>query len=748
MAVPVVTGSSAFRNTTNSAVFDISSIADGSWMIISVMSSANSTVVAAPGSWSVFEPGENTGTRRNYLFGKIKQSTDGNSVTLSQSATATVAYSITWGTGSSDIAYWTIGTPWLRGVSTNPQASGSRNSNIALGVTTPARDHLALIFSHEATTENQQAVEVASVTPDEYTQRLYLAQVSTDRLETIYISSKDVTGGGATSDTTVRYSSTQDNNGWAMQIAISSPYAGTGSAVVGTPTTYVFGSAPASISIPRPTGILNGDYIIVGLRHQIDNATAIPSSTNFTHLGATYVAPNVETRSHAVFGHAVTDSSSEPPTYPFTIPNTGGRIIATAFIVRGVDLTNPVSGFYNSYTGTAITSGRRSESYALSGNPLVTLFFGSAEFVSGNVTTPATTPAGFTEVMHASTDASQTVSRTYLWVGKKEPTTSPVPASEITWVSSNGAAAESITLRSSSLPPADPAGVGITAYNGSKVATKVYYTTSNGIRTPSALVPMRRGFNTVAEMLAKPGFTWAHRGGSLHYPEMALYSYTQSVLRGYGVLEVSLARTSDGVWFGLHDQTTDRTSGGTYGNASSQTWAQIQAQQNTVGTTGAPQPYMRWEQLIAIYGKTHIIVADPKFALGSYRTEFLNMVNRDLGPTRAIIKYFGGGSGAALLSTDARALGFETWGFFYANNASSANGGDGQLQTWGPNWTILGMDYNASQAIWNEAKALGKPVVAHIVPDQAGYDSAILKGASGAQVSGVDNVKAVSWWTL
>jgi hypothetical protein len=57
------------------------------------------------------------------------------------------------------------------------------------------------------------------------------------------------------------------------------------------------------------------------------------------------------------------------------------------------------------------------------------------------------------------------------------------------------------------------------------------------------------------------------------------------------------------------------------------------------------------------------------------------------------------------------------------------------------------MEYNASQAIWDEAKLLGKPIVAHIVPSQAGYDAAILKGAIGAQVSGVDNVKPISWWT-
>jgi hypothetical protein len=155
---------------------------------------------------------------------------------------------------------------------------------------------------------------------------------------------------------------------------------------------------------------------------------------------------------------------------------------------------------------------------------------------------------------------------------------------------------------------------------------------------------------------------------------------------------------------------------------------------------------MSWSQLVAKYGKTHIIVADPKYAL-SYQTEFLNMVNNDLGPTRAIIKYSGVGSGAAALSTAAQALGFQTWGFFYATDASASQGGSGALQTWAGSWTLLGMEYGASQAIWNEALAFGKPVIGHIAPNQAAYNTAMTKGASGVQVSGVGVVAPVSWWT-
>ena len=43
--------------------------------------------------------------------------------------------------------------------------------------------------------------------------------------------------------------------------------------------------------------------------------------------------------------------------------------------------------------------------------------------------------------------------------------------------------------------------------------------------------------------------------------EDSIHAYRQSVAHGYRALEISVARSADGVWFGLHDTTLDRTSG-------------------------------------------------------------------------------------------------------------------------------------------------------------------------------------------
>lgn len=749
MALPQINGTySAHLGGSLSQSIDLTSIANGSWMFLSVMCSSPTMTITPPAGWTVITNAHVTGTRTNYAFAKIRDASDGSTATFTQSTTGSASYGFIWGSGANTVNTWMVGTDWARAAnSTEP--SGSRYSNVARSITTTDNERLVLAVSHEATNAMVASNEVSSVSPTGWTQRMYLSQVAlNDRIETIWMGSKALSTPSSSGDVTVTYSSPQDSNGWAMQIAIPgvavvpplSPV------VVGTSTTYA-GNTTTGFTINRPSGGASNDYIVVAVRGQSGTGTVGPASAGFTRIGPAYVASSTTYRINGFYAKPISDISTEPTSYDFTMTTGTGnvRLVATAFLVRGVDLANPVAGYFDSYGGTTITNGRQVDSYALSASPALALFMGASEFAAPNDHVPVTLPSNYNPISSVVTSTNLGSSRTYLWVGAKEESTATAAAS-MTWGTPSGAAAEGVALRGTSSVPPDPDGPGCNVRNGSGITVKMYHMTAAGARTPQNVVPMRRGFNTVAESLAKHGFTWAHRGGSVSYPEMSLHGYTQSVARGYGVLEVSLARTSDGVWFGLHDQTTDRTSGGTYGNASSQTWAQVQAQQNIAGP-GSPQPYMRWEELIATYGSTHVIVADPKHALGSYRTEFLNMVNRDLGPTKAIIKYSGGGSGAAALSTAAQALGFQTWGFFYAGDASAAQGGNGSMQTWAGSWTTIGMEYGASQAIWDEALAFGKPVIGHIAPNQAAYDMAMAKGASGVQVSGVGVVAPVSWWT-
>ena len=258
--------------------------------------------------------------------------------------------------------------------------------------------------------------------------------------------------------------------------------------------------------------------------------------------------------------------------------------------------------------------------------------------------------------------------------------------------------------------------------------------------TGGAVEPEPPATNPVAMMLNTPGATWAHRGGGTNWPEMTAHAYTNALAAGYGCLEVSLGRTSDGVWFGVHDWTLDRTSGLTgSGWVGDLTWAQVQQHQVILGASGAPKPYMRWEELLTIIPPRTILVVDPKDFGGTHMQEFLAMVKNSWGTHRTIFKQYGGEVAMANL---AAAAGFEhRWGHFYP-----ADHADGSLAANQGAWTMLGMSYNASQTVWDAVNSYGKPTVAHICNSLAAYTMGISRGADMAQCANVLDIPAVTTW--
>lgn len=259
----------------------------------------------------------------------------------------------------------------------------------------------------------------------------------------------------------------------------------------------------------------------------------------------------------------------------------------------------------------------------------------------------------------------------------------------------------------------------------------------------TATVPRPPGFANVAQMLAMPGATWAHRGGSANWPEMSEYAYDQSVLAGYGALEFSAHRTSDGVWVGSHDPSLNRTSQ-TSGlpNISAMTWAQVQTYMNSLTSSGTPRPYYRMDDFLDKYTPTHVCIVDPKNDV-SRIAEFLAICDAHGGNTKIVVKFYGVGSGSTALADAATTKGYQTWGYFY--EADYANGTMDRDQS---HWSILGMNYDASQAAWDAVLSYGKPVVGHIAGSQANYNTSIAKGARMVQVANVAGVTAVGAATL
>lgn len=299
--------------------------------------------------------------------------------------------------------------------------------------------------------------------------------------------------------------------------------------------------------------------------------------------------------------------------------------------------------------------------------------------------------------------------------------TGAVTATYVPTQASNGMGVQ-IVIPSPSAGPVERTAVGVLTLSGSATAT----------------VPTRPGFQSVTQMLATPGATWAHRGGSVNWPEMSEHAYDQAVLAGYGALEFSAHRTSDGVWVGSHDPSLNRTSQ-TSGlpNISAMTWAQVQTYSNSLNSSGTPRPYYRLDAFLDKFASTHVCIVDPKNDV-SRIAEFLDICDAHGGNTKLVVKFFGVGSGSTALADAATARGYQTWGYFY-----EANIGTGDLAADQSHWSILGMEYGASQASWDTVLSYGKPVVGHIAASQANYDTAIAKGARMVQCSNVAGITAV-----
>lgn len=239
---------------------------------------------------------------------------------------------------------------------------------------------------------------------------------------------------------------------------------------------------------------------------------------------------------------------------------------------------------------------------------------------------------------------------------------------------------------------------------------------------PARVGRMPRGAASVDALLAKRGFVVAHRGGSASWPESSMQAYTQAVAHGADALEVSCHRTSDGVWIVAHDQTLQRVDPSAPATPITQmTWEQVRR----FRTKG--QPIVRLEQILEAYGRSHVLVVDPKGSALQHQ-DFLSRFR----PETTVFKF---SADATWLLSAAQRAGFRTWGYGYAEHAL-----DGRLATWASACDYLGMEYGASAEAWKRTLEIGKPVWAHICPTRQAYETGLAAGAVGCMVSGISSV--------
>jgi len=262
-----------------------------------------------------------------------------------------------------------------------------------------------------------------------------------------------------------------------------------------------------------------------------------------------------------------------------------------------------------------------------------------------------------------------------------------------------------------------------------------------GVEQPATAAVMPGGAWSVDRLLAIDGFTVGHRGGSVDWAEMSMRAYTEAVLRNVDAVEISVSRTIDGVWFGLHDETLLRTSGVDIDPATL-TWRQVQDYLCAAPAGGDPrfgaQQYERLVDLLDAYATSHVILLDPKYHSGAvWRPEFFALIEAAVprAQDHVVIKWSGGGTS---LADDAAALGYDTVGYFYQSDylANPA----GVLANAG-HWSWLELEHGAPQSTWDAFLALGKPVIGFTAATAAQRQTALDKGAAGVMCSGIRAIK-------
>jgi hypothetical protein len=252
------------------------------------------------------------------------------------------------------------------------------------------------------------------------------------------------------------------------------------------------------------------------------------------------------------------------------------------------------------------------------------------------------------------------------------------------------------------------------------------------------LIAPARGMQ-VTELFAADGFSVAHRGGSADWPEMSSFAYQQAVEHGVDALEISLARTSDGVWFGLHDATLDRTSGTSGFVAADHTWKEVTQHLISARETSDPRqpsrPYLRFTDLLVDFGESHTIFVDPKVVPPQYFPELVAMMKRVSKPRETFVAkgYCTAGQWPQLAAEQR----WKSWGYYYGTEIEAS---PDLLTSTQSRWTSLGLDFEASADSWSRVHKLGKPVIGHIIPSRTDADRVRRLGAQGLMLSGVTEV--------
>lgn len=241
-------------------------------------------------------------------------------------------------------------------------------------------------------------------------------------------------------------------------------------------------------------------------------------------------------------------------------------------------------------------------------------------------------------------------------------------------------------------------------------------------------------YASVADMQAHQPFYIAHRGGSADWPEMSLAAYSNAAAWGAGAIEVSVARTKDGEYFGLHDATLDRTSL-TRGAVDPRTltWAELTTTyRNKLNATASDgEPYAALSQIFAAHAGRRVIFVDTKYiGADAHRDELIDLMLSYAPAQTWVLKGYYDDAELAMLARDA---GVTSWGYYYARDLD-------EFAATSSRWDMLGLEVDATRAQWAEVTATGKPSIAFMIANRQDLADAFAKGADAMMTTSIPTV--------
>lgn len=201
------TTSSGNTLTVNS----LSTIPDGSWMIIDLVSTNAATTVTPPG-WTVIVNNDVTNTMRSSVYAKTKSATDTDPLVLNLGSDTSAANGVIfWGAGAGPVNSWIVGTLGKRA------SNGSQQYiTITPTIATMATQTLVLSISNERTTLNES--DITSITGA--TKWFFNPQIGSSKIQTETLSYAVASNPSTSSVVTVTYPNPQSFNGMAFQIGL------------------------------------------------------------------------------------------------------------------------------------------------------------------------------------------------------------------------------------------------------------------------------------------------------------------------------------------------------------------------------------------------------------------------------------------------------------------------------------------------------------------------------------------------